>query len=59
MLFNSKARNMHNLVSQNQLAEWNHSQSKTDENIKLNDYYACMISARDKPEKRICKEILL
>ena len=50
---------MHNIVSQNSLAEWNHHTSEQDK--ILDDYYECLIECEtDQPScKRICKEILI
>jgi len=55
---------MHNLVSYNQLAEWNHFEKyATDRNEELelvNDYYNCLIECDDDRGtcKRICRRIL-
>ena len=53
----------HNLMSQNQLADWHvsddtHVQEMDD---KINDYYDCLIECEDETSscKRICKEILV
>ena len=50
---------MHNIVSQNNLAEWNHMDLTEDQ--KLDDYYECLIECETDQSscKRICKEILL
>ena len=53
---------MHNLMSYNQLAEWNHmDHAFSSDDQKLNDYYECLIECADDQSscKRVCKEILL
>ena len=57
---------MHNIVSSNQLAEWNHidksSDSSEEEQQELvNDYFNCLIECEDDQSscKRICKEMLI
>jgi hypothetical protein len=55
---------MHNLISYNQLASWNHLKKTIDNYIEqteiINDYYQCLIECDDNQAecKRICKEIL-
>jgi hypothetical protein len=55
---------MHNLISYNQLASWNHLDQTLDEYINqneiINDYYQCLIECSDNQAecKRICKAIL-
>lgn len=55
---------MHNLISYNQLASWNHLDQTLDEYINqneiINDYYQCLIECSDNQSecKRICKAIL-
>jgi len=55
---------MHNLISYNQLAAWNHLENTISEYVNqeeiLNDYYQCLIECDEKQQscKRICKEIL-
>jgi len=58
---------MHNLISYNQLATWNHLDNldKTineyiEQTEQINDYYQCLIECSDNQAqcKRICKEIL-
>ncbi len=54
---------MHNILSKNQLADWNHFETHVAEDQNsyeaLNDYYACLISCEsDGQPKGICKEIL-
>lgn len=58
---------MHNLISYNQLASWNHLDNldKTineyiEQTEVINDYYQCLIECSDNQAqcKRICKEIL-
>ena len=55
---------MHNLISYNQLASWNHLKKTIDNYIEqteiINDYYQCLIECDDNQVecKRICKEIL-
>jgi len=49
----------HNILSSNQLAEWNHSETSSSELDKMNDYYNCMIDAEEThSDKRICYHIL-
>jgi len=50
---------MHNIVSQNNLAEWNHHTSEHDK--VLDDYYECLIECETDQSscKSICKEILM
>lgn len=56
---------MHNLISYNQMAEWNHVGEGFDESNRnldlVNDYFNCMIECDDSQStcKRICREILL
>jgi len=51
------------MMSYNQLAGWNsHAEGHVnDEDVKVNDYYACLIECEDDQStcKRICKEVLL
>jgi|LauGreDrversion4_2_1035121.scaffolds.fasta_scaffold23925_4 hypothetical protein len=57
---------MHNLISYNQLASWNHiNLDKTidkfiEETEIINDYYQCLIECSDNQAecKRVCREIL-
>jgi len=54
---------MHNILSSNQLAEWNHfndlSTESQDHLEKINDYYDCMLECEvDHTPKSICKVIL-
>jgi hypothetical protein len=61
-------KNMHNLVSFNQLADWTKSLKKLsktldttmDESDQINDYYECLIDCSDNQAKckRICRTIL-
>ena len=56
---------MHNLISYNQLASWNHLEKTINEYIEqdelINDYYQCIIECDDNQQacKRICRSILL
>lgn len=54
---------MHNLVSFNQLADWNtvSDDINVEEDDAINDYYDCLIECEDDQSscKRICKEILV
>ena len=55
---------MHNIMSHNQLAEWNHFETQgrhNSSNEVLNDYYDCLIECEGEHArcKRICKEILM
>ena len=55
---------MHNLISYNQLAAWNHLEKTindyVDQEELINDYYQCLIECSDdKTEcKRVCRSIL-
>ena len=55
---------MHNIVSRNQLVEWNHFKNTLDrcnEELDLvNDYFDCLIECDDSQTvcKRICKSLL-
>lgn len=55
---------MHNLISYNQLASWNHLEKTINEYVNneeiINDYYQCLIECDDHQQqcKRICREIL-
>jgi hypothetical protein len=51
----------HNLMSQNQLADWHVSDEVLEMDEKINDYYDCLIECEDEASscKRICKEILV
>ena len=55
------------LMSQNQLAGWNsHTdvplEEKNDQDIKIDDYFKCLIECEDEGEQsnceRVCKEVL-
>ena len=57
---------MHNLISYNQLAEWNHIDMSLDSSYEeqqelVNDYFNCLIECEDDQSscKRICKEMLV
>ena len=55
---------MHNLMSHNQLADWNHlgmSDNTTEQSDLVNDYFNCLIECEDDQSscKRICKEMLV
>ena len=55
---------MHNLISYNQLASWNHLEKTIDEYVNreelINDYYQCLIECDDNQQvcKRICRSLL-
>ena len=55
---------MHNLISFNQLASWNHLEKTINEfseqNEMINDYYQCLIECNDNQQecKRVCRSIL-
>jgi len=55
---------MHNLVSYNQLAEWNHFEDTigrdNDELELVNDYFNCLIECDEDQHtcKRICRNLL-
>ena len=50
----------HNLLSKNQLAEWNIHDTDDKNNLeKINDYYDCLIECEtDHTNKNICSLIL-
>ncbi len=55
---------MHNIMSYNQIADWNHFEPQHEINSSqeaLNDYYECLIECESEHAscKRICKEILM
>jgi hypothetical protein len=54
---------MHNLISRNQLAEWNlfESTSNPRESDLVNDYFDCLIECDEDQQtcKRICKNLLV
>ena len=54
---------MHNIVSFNQLADWNtvSDDINVEQDDLINDYYDCLIECEDDQSscKRICKEILV
>ncbi len=52
---------MHNPISQNQLATWNHHDDKSVMDQQLDDYYECIVECVDEQNycKRVCKEILM
>ena len=55
---------MHNLISHNQLASWNHlemSEYANEQTDLVNDYFNCLIECEDDQSscKRICKEMLV
>jgi hypothetical protein len=55
---------MHNLISYNQLAGWEHFQEtverSNEQNDLVNDYFNCLIECDDEKQtcKRICRELL-
>jgi hypothetical protein len=55
---------MHNLISYNQLASWNHLEKTINEYVNqeelINDYYQCLIECDDNQQscKRICRSLL-
>ncbi len=58
---------MHNIISQNRMANWNHHSYDTyavshqmDDEM-LDDYYECLIECEDNQSscKRICRELLI
>ncbi len=51
---------MHNYPS-NQLGDWKHSSGNSEDEEKINDYYACLIECNDTHSscKRICSDILM
>jgi len=56
---------MHNIISQNSLASWNHNDNRyavlEDQNNNLDDYYECLVECIDEQSscKRICRELLM
>jgi len=52
---------MHNAISKNQLADWNHMDHATMQDQLLDDYYECLVECVDEQNscKRVCKEILM
>jgi hypothetical protein len=62
-MFFQEVNKMHNILSSNQLAEWNHfndlSHESQDQIEKINDYYNCMLECKiDNTPDSICKVIL-
>ena len=53
---------MHNIISQNQLAEWKHFDTNrcdfTSQEENIDEYFACMIDAMSPEAKRICQRLL-
>jgi len=55
---------MHNIVSYNKLAEWNHFEENVDrcnDELELvNDYFNCLIECDDDQQtcKRVCRNML-
>ena len=64
MIFFVRGGIMHNLISYNQLASWNHLEKTINEYVQqdelINDYYQCIIECNDNQQecKRICRSIL-
>ncbi len=54
-------KTMHNAISKNQLADWNHMDHATMQDQLLDDYYECLVECVDEQNscKRVCKEILM
>jgi len=52
---------MHNILSRNQLAEWNLEDTPDSEADLMNDYFDCLIECDDTQQscKRICKKLLV
>ena len=52
---------MHNILSHNQLAEWNLEDTPDAEADLMNDYFDCLIECDDTQQscKRICKKLLV
>jgi hypothetical protein len=56
---------MHNLISYNQLAGWEHFEEtverSNEQNDLVNDYFNCLIECDDEKQtcKRICRELLI
>lgn len=57
-----RRKTMHNIMSRNQLANWNHFETNTDSktrNESMNDYYNCLITCESEGQStRMCKEML-
>ena len=55
---------MHNLISRNQMAEWNHFEQTVDkctEELDLvNDYFNCLVECDEEQStcKKICRDLL-
>lgn len=55
---------MHNLISRNQMAEWNHFEQTldkcTEELDLVNDYFNCLIECDEEQStcKKICRDLL-
>ena len=63
LLTPNSLKTMHNIISQNRMADWNHHSYDTyvsSSEQALDDYYECLIECDDSQSscKRICKEIL-
>ncbi len=54
-------KTMHNAISKNQLADWNHMDHAKMQDQLLDDYYECLVECVDEQNycKRVCKEILM
>ncbi len=53
---------MHNLLSHNQLANWNAvDEDGYDNDDQINDYFDCLIECDDNQSycRRLCKEVLV
>ncbi len=56
---------MHNIISQNSLASWNHNDNRyaysEHQDNNLDDYYECLVECIDEQSscKRICRELLM
>ncbi len=58
MLSSLESKMSHSILNFNQMAEWNHRENSTQENI--DDYFDCLIECEDEHAscKRICREVL-
>ena len=51
---------MHNLLPQNQMAEWKHSSVHDEQDDKIDEYFECLIDCEDDNSdcQQVCTEIL-
>tara|TARA_B100000214_G_scaffold91495_1_gene63226 strand:+ start:2108 stop:2347 length:240 start_codon:yes stop_codon:yes gene_type:complete len=62
LIFQFHGVTMHNIRSQNQLAEWKHLKTDycltTPQEELIDDYFACIVNSNSKAEEKICQELL-